>query len=59
MEVMSSVLMKDYIMNKTTFLLACQQHLIDPDLALENDNVIAAIKENNLEKLNTIFASEF
>lgn len=59
MEVMSSFHMKDHIMTKNTFLLICQQHLIDPDLALENENVIAAIKENNLEKLNAIFASEF
>lgn len=46
-------------MTKTEFVVICNEKTIDPNLALENDKVIAAIKLNDVDLLNEILDNEF
>lgn len=46
-------------MTKNEFIMICNEKTIDPNLALENDQVIKAIKLNDMELLITILDNEF
>ncbi len=46
-------------MTKTEFVIICNEYFIDPSLALENDNVIQAIKANDSKALVDILKNEF
>ena len=41
------------------FQILCGEHLIDVGTALENENIRAALKENNVEKVEQILKTEF
>lgn len=46
-------------MTKNQFTNLCAAYLIDPAIALENDNVIAAIRAGDVAKLTAILENEF
>ena len=46
-------------MTKTDFLILCGEYLIDPSLALENDNICQALKDRDGEQVKTILQNEF
>lgn len=41
------------------FVAICGEHLIDPNIALENENVKKCVDTNNFTKLRTILEEEF
>ena len=41
------------------FLIECGNYDISPDIALENDNVVAAVKAKDIDKLRDILLNEF
>jgi len=46
-------------MTRNEFMAICTEKTIDPSLALENDDVINAIKSGNIELLITVLDSQF
>ena len=46
-------------MTKNEFAAICIEKTIDPALALENDEVIQAIKSNDVDLLVTVLDSQF
>jgi hypothetical protein len=46
-------------MKKTTFLIICNEFSIDPDIAMENDNVKDAVIFNDEQQLRQILKEEF
>lgn len=46
-------------MTQNQFASICAQYSIDPAIALENDNVIAAIRAGDVAALAAVLASEF
>jgi hypothetical protein len=46
-------------MTKNEFVAICTEKTIDPTLALENDEVIQAIKSNDKDLLITVLDSQF
>ena len=46
-------------MTRSQFIALCNEHTIEPSIALENDQVVAAIKSGNIELLITVLNSEF
>ena len=46
-------------MTKNEFVAICIEKTIDPSLALENDEVIQAIKSNDVDLLVTVLDSQF
>ena len=47
------------IIDSFTFEILCAEHLIDPRIALENANLVKAIKENNYDKVIELLENEF
>ena len=46
-------------MSRNEFLVLCSEYNIDPDMALENDNVVDALRNRNDDAVATILESEF
>ena len=46
-------------MTKTEFMIICGEYMIEPSLALENENIRKAIKENDGEQVKAILENEF
>jgi hypothetical protein len=46
-------------MTKNEFMAICIEKTIDPSLALENDEVIRAIKSNDVDLLVTVLDNQF
>ena len=46
-------------MTKNEFVAICIEKTIDPALALENDEVIQAIKSNDVDLLVTVLDNQF
>ena len=46
-------------MTKFEFLALCGEHNIDPEIALENDAIIEALKAKNDEQVVEILTKEF
>lgn len=46
-------------MTKLAFIALCDKHLIDPAIALENDNLAAALKNRDDAEVERIFREEF
>ena len=46
-------------MTKNQFATLCAAYQIDPAIALENDNVIAAIRAGDVASLTAILENEF
>jgi hypothetical protein len=46
-------------MTKNQFLTLCNEHHISPDIALENDDLVQALRERDDEKVQHIIANEF
>jgi hypothetical protein len=46
-------------MTQNEFVAICTEKTIDPVLALENDEVIQAIKSNDVDLLVTVLDSQF
>jgi hypothetical protein len=46
-------------MTKNEFMAICVEKCIDPSLALENDEVIQAIKSNDVNLLVTVLDNQF
>jgi hypothetical protein len=47
------------IMTKNEFMQLCAAACIDPAIALENDNVTAAIRAGDVEQVQFLLANEF
>ena len=46
-------------MSRNEFLVLCSNYSIDPDIALENDNVVEALRDRDDLRVETILESEF
>ena len=46
-------------MTKTEFLALCAQACIDPAIALENDDVIDAIRAGDVDRVQYLLTNEF
>lgn len=46
-------------MTQTQFQILCGEHLIDPTMALENQNIVQALRESDDEKVKRILETEF
>jgi len=47
-------------MTKTQFILLCNEYMIEPSIALENDNILQALRERkSIEQIKTILETEF
>lgn len=46
-------------MTEQTFVTICAEYLIDASLALENEKVVEAIKEKDIQKLKDVLENEF
>jgi len=46
-------------MSRNEFLVLCSAYSIDPDIALENDNVVEALRNRDDLRVETILESEF
>lgn len=45
--------------NRLDFRILCGHYLLDPDEALERENLVAAIKANDRAEIKRIFEEEF
>jgi hypothetical protein len=50
---------KGYKMTQNQFNTLCAAYYIDPAIALENDNVIAAIRAGDVAALTAVLQNEF
>jgi hypothetical protein len=46
-------------MTQNQFLTLCNEHHILPDIALENDDLVQALRERDDDKVQRIIANEF
>lgn len=47
-------------MTKTQFILLCNEYMIEPSIALENDNILQALRDREpIETIKTILETEF
>ena len=46
-------------MTQSQFVALCTQRTIDPSIALENDDVVQAIKSGDIELLTSILDNQF
>ena len=46
-------------MSRNEFLVLCSAYSIDPDMALENDNIVEALRDRDDLRVETILESEF
>jgi hypothetical protein len=47
------------IMTKTQFEILCGQYLIDPGVALENENIQSALRAKDAKEVERILREEF
>jgi len=47
------------IIDSFTFNMLCGEYLIEPQIALENENVLKAIRDNNYDKVIELLENEF
>jgi hypothetical protein len=48
------------IMTQNQFILLCNELLIEPSIALENDNIVQALRDRKpIETIKTILQTEF
>jgi len=51
---------REVIMTKTQFILLCNEYMIEPSIALENDNILQALRDREpIETIKTILETEF
>ena len=50
---------KRFYMTQIQFQILCGKHLIEPNMALENQNIIEALRESDDEKVERILETEF
>ena len=46
-------------MTKTEFMILCGDYLIEPCLALENENICEALRKRDVEQVRQILENEF
>ena len=46
-------------MTQTQFQILCGEYLIEPNMALENENICAALRERDDEQVKQILENEF
>lgn len=46
-------------MTQNDFLTLCNEHHISPEIALENDDLVQALRERDDEKVHNIITNEF
>jgi len=46
-------------MTKTEFMILCGEYLIEPCLALENENICEALRKRDVEQVRQILENEF
>lgn len=46
-------------LNKYLFISICMAHTVDPQIALENENVREAIKADDIARLENVLEEEF
>lgn len=46
-------------MTKSQFIALCNERTIEPGIALENDQVVQAIKSGNIDLLITVLNNQF
>lgn len=46
-------------MTGTEFMIICGEYMIEPSLALENENIRQALQERDNEQVKTILENEF
>jgi len=47
-------------MTQNQFILLCNEYMIDPSIALENDNILQALRDRKpIEQIKTILETEF
>ena len=46
-------------MTKTDFLILCGEYLIDPSLALENDDICEALRQGDDVKVEALIENQF
>lgn len=47
-------------MTQNQFILLCNEYLIEPSIALENDNIVQALRDREpIETIKTILETEF
>ena len=46
-------------MTKTEFMALCGEYLIEPSLALENDNICEALRQRDNELVKQLLENEF
>ncbi len=52
-------IMRRFYMTKTDFLILCGEYLIDPSLALENDEICEALRQGDDVKVEALIESQF
>lgn len=47
-------------MTQNQFILLCNEYMIEPSIALENDNIVQALRDRKpIEQIKTILKTEF
>lgn len=46
-------------MTQTQFQMLCGEYLIEPNIALENENICEALRQRDAEKVKHILETEF
>lgn len=46
-------------MSKTEFMILCGEYLIEPCIALENENICEALRQRDAEQVKHILENEF
>lgn len=46
-------------MTKTEFQILCGEYLIEPSMALENENICKALRQRDAEQVKQILENEF
>ena len=46
-------------MTRTEFQMLCGEYLIDPSIALENENICEALRQRDAEQVKHILETEF
>jgi hypothetical protein len=52
-------LLKETQMTQNQFALLCSEHCISPDIALENDDIVEALKNRDDELVQQLLINEF
>jgi len=46
-------------MTQTQFQILCGEHLIEPNMALENENICEALRQRDADQVKQILETEF